>query len=90
MITGINESKTLIKDISWEYKCRLDEKKSNLDEWWNNDKCRSECKKRHLCEKDYVGNPTTCSCENTRYSASIMYNSAIMCNEVIESYKVFN
>ena len=45
-------------------------KKCNLDQWWNNDKCRYECKKHHAYEK---------------YLASIMDDSAIMCDEVIES-----
>ena len=39
----------------------------------------------HVCEKDYVWNPVTCSCENEKYLASIMDDSAITCNEVIES-----
>ena len=55
MITGINESKVLTKHISCECKCRFDGRKCNSDQWWNNDKCRCECKKRHLCEKDCFG-----------------------------------
>ena len=43
MITGINESKA----------------RCNSDQWWNNDKCRCECKKCHVCKKDYVWNPAT-------------------------------
>ena len=39
MITGINESKTLTKQISCECKCRFDERKCNSYQWWNNDKC---------------------------------------------------
>ena len=38
MITGINESKTL-KHVSCECKCKLDGKKCNSNQWWNNDKC---------------------------------------------------
>ena len=37
MITGINESKTLIKHLSCECKCRFDRKKCNSNQWWNND-----------------------------------------------------
>ena len=48
MITGINESKTLTKYISCECKCRFDRRKCNSDQWWNNDKCQRECKKRHV------------------------------------------
>ena len=39
------------------------EKKCN-SEWWNNDKCQCECKTRHLHEKDYIWNPSTCNSEN--------------------------
>ena len=64
MITGINESKILTKDISCECKFRLDGRKCNSDQWWNKDKCRCKCKKRHVCEKDYIWNPSTCSYKN--------------------------
>ena len=36
--------------------------------------------------KNYVWNPDTCNCENEKYLASIMYDSAIVYDEVIESY----
>ena len=85
MITGMNESKTLAKHISCECKCKFDERKCNSDQWWNNDKCRSECGNHHICEKDYVWNPATCNCENGKYLASIMDDSAIMCDEVVKS-----
>ena len=39
MITGINESKTLTKDISCECKCKFYRRKCNSDQWWNSDKC---------------------------------------------------
>ena len=50
MITGINGSKTLIKHISSEHKCKFDRRKFNSNQCWNNDKCCA-CKKRHACEK---------------------------------------
>ena len=37
----------------------FDGRKCNSDQWWNNDKCRCECKKCHVNEKDYVWNPAT-------------------------------
>ena len=37
-------------------------------------------------KKDHVWNPATCNCENGKYLASIMDDSAITCDEVIESY----
>ena len=54
--------------------------------WWNSDKWQCECKKRHICEKDYNWNTATCSCGNEKYLASIMDDLAIMCDETIESY----
>ena len=53
MITGINQSKTLTKHISCECKSSFYGRKCNSDQWWNHDKCRCECKKRHICEKHY-------------------------------------
>ena len=38
-ITGINESKTLTKHISCKCKCKLDQRKCNSNQWWNNNKC---------------------------------------------------
>ena len=86
MTSGINEWKISTKNISCECKCKFDRRKCNSDQRWNNDKCCCAYKKRHVCEKDYVWNPATCSCENGKYLASIMDDSAIMCDEVIESY----
>ena len=43
-------------------------------------------KKIDVCEKDYVWNPDICFCENEKYLASIMYDSAIVYDEVIESH----
>ena len=40
--------------------------------------------KSHVCEKDYIWNPSTCSCENV----SIMGDSVTTCDEIIESYKI--
>ena len=81
-ITGINEPKTLIKHISHECKCKFDGRNWNSDQWWNNNKCRCECKKSHACEKDYIWNPATCNCENEKYLVSIMHDSSIMCDEI--------
>ena len=86
MIAGINESKTLTKYITCECKCKFDGRKCNSDQWWNNNKCRCECKKRDVCEKDYIFNPAKGSCENGKYLASILGDSAITCDEIIESY----
>ena len=48
------------------------------------------CKKHHLCEKDYIWNPTTCSCENGKYLASINDNSVGTCDEIIDEEAKWN
>ena len=58
----------------------------NSDQSWNNNKCQHECKKRNVCEKDYVQNPATCNCENGKYLASAMDDSPITCDEIIGPY----
>ena len=84
MITGINASKTLTKHISCKCKCRFDGKKCSSNQWWNNDKCRCECKTHHICEKDYVWNSATCNCENGKYLACIIDGSGIIYDEIID------
>ena len=93
MIIGINEPKEHKREKAYikayilcECKCKFNGRKCNSDQWWNNDKCRCGCKKRHVCVKSYVWNPATCICENGKFLASIMDDSAIICDEVIESY----
>ena len=39
MITDINESKTLIKHISCDSRCKFDSRKRNSEQKWNNNKC---------------------------------------------------
>ena len=75
-----------IENISCECKCKFDGRKCNSDQWWNNDTCQCECKKHDVCEKDHILNPT-CSCENGKYLASIMDDSAITCDEVRDAEK---
>ena len=40
--------------------------------------------KRHICKKYYIWNPAPCSCENEKYLASIMDESAVTCDEIID------
>ena len=56
----------------------------NSNRKWNDDKCRCERKKRHICVKDYIWNPATCSCKNGKYLASITDSPVIVCDEIIE------
>ena len=77
--------KTLTKHVSCEFKCKFDVRKCNSNQKWNDYKYRCECKKHHICEKDYIWNPATCSCENGKYLASIIYDLVITCDEIIDS-----
>ena len=86
MITVINECKTLTKHISCECKCEFDGTKCKSNQWWNNDKCRCECKNIHACEKDHVLNPAICNCKTGKYLASITDDSTIILDEVIKAY----
>ena len=51
-----------------------------------NNECRCECKKIHVCKKDYVWDPAACNCKNGKYLASIMGDSTISFDELIKSY----
>ena len=86
MITRVNESKTLTKYISCECKSKFDGTTCNLNQCWNKDKCRCEYKKHHVCEKVYVWNHSTRSCENGKYLPSIMDDSTAIRDKVRESY----
>ena len=44
----------------------------NSDKKRNNDKCWCECKTHHICEKDYIWNPATCSCKNGKHLTNII------------------
>ena len=69
-----------------EFQCKFDERKSNSDQWPNNDKCQCECKKRNVSEKDYIWNPSTCSSKNRNFLSSVIDDSAITLDEVIEPH----
>ena len=75
--------KVLTNHVSCECKCKFDGWKFNSNQKWNNVKCRYECKK-HMCEKDYNGNPATCSWKNGKYLATVINSSVITCDEIIE------
>ena len=84
MITGINESTTVTKHISCGCICIFDSRKSNSDQWCNKNKYLCQCKK-HISEKDYTWNPATSSCKNEKYLASIIDDSVITCDELIDA-----
>ena len=59
----------------------------NSNQKWNNHKCWcgwKNPKKHHWCKKDYIWNPATCNYEKGKYLASIIDDSLIACNEIID------
>ena len=78
MITGKNELMNC--------KCKFYGQKCNSDQWWSSSKYRCDCKKRHVCEKDYIWNPSTCRYENGKCLASTIDDSTITCDKIVESY----
>ena len=46
-------------------------------------------KEHHVCKKSYFWNPDSCCCKNSKYSASVTDDFAIMCDEIIEETKTF-
>ena len=87
IIKGINESKTLTKHASCKCECKFYSRKCNLNQRWNIDKCLCECKnpKKHVCKYGYIWNLDMCSCENGKYLESIIGDSVIMCDEIIDA-----
>ena len=57
----------------------------NLKMEYNHNECHCNCKKYHMCKKDYNWNPSTCICENSRYLKSIVDTLVIVCDEIINS-----
>ena len=50
---------------------------------------KEKIKKKHH-EKDYIWNPATCSCKNGKYLASIIDDSVITCDEIINTTKTIS
>ena len=82
MITGTNELKILTKHISCKCKCRFDVIQINGGIMIN----VYESVKNAMYVKKIVWNPATYNCENVKYLPSIIDDSVIICDEVIESY----
>ena len=44
--------------------------------------------RKTVCEKGYIWNPTICSSESGRYVKSVVDDSVIKCDEIIEATKI--
>ena len=83
-ITGINESKTLVKHISCECKYKFDGRKFNSNHWWNNDKCWCECKSIIYARNIVFRILLHVLAKIVNIYANIIDNSVIMFDELID------
>ena len=84
MIAGINASKTFTKYISCVCKCKFDGRKCNSNQKWNNNKCRCKCKNIIYVKKITFGILLHVVANNGKYLASIIDDSVIMRDEIID------
>ena len=76
--------KTFIwKHFSCDCKYKFNSATYNLNQRRNNSKCQCECKKYCACRKHYSWNPSTCSCENSKYFKNFVDNSKTEYDEII-------
>ena len=65
----------------------MEEKVIQIKSGIMNDICWCQCRKHHICEKEYIRNPDKCICKNGRYFVSIIDDSIIKCDEILEETK---
>ena len=66
MITNKDEAKTMTEHISCDCKCKFNSTTCNSKQKWSNKICQCECKNYCKYKKDYIWNPSTCICENSK------------------------
>ena len=59
-------------------------KRLNMMNWLKKVDNTNRAKKHRICEKDYIWNPATCSCEKRKYLPSIIDDSVITYDKIIE------
>ena len=57
----------------------------NSSQKWKIINANTSAKNMKYMKKDYILNPATCIYKNCKYLASIIYNSIIMCDEIIDA-----
>ena len=77
-------SNNFTKYISCKCECKFNGRKCNSNGKWNNDTCWCECKKDHICKNDHTCIPFPCSFKNEKYLASIIDDSVVICDEIID------
>ena len=86
MMTNKNEAKTIIKHISYDYRCKFESTTCNSNQKSNNKICKCECKNYRVklrCKEDYSWNPSKCIYENSKYLKRVTDTLLIMCDYII-------
>ena len=75
--------------MSSKCKCKFGGSKCNSNQKLNNYKCWWDCKTSiiHVCDKIYIRNSSTCSCNNDKHLGSINDDSVVICDEIIDTAK---
>ena len=68
-------------------KCKFYGRKCNSNQKWNNKNVDVSVKDIIHVKKNYIWNPAACSCVNDKYLSSIIDDSAITCDEIIDAEK---
>ena len=66
LLSRTNETRHIKWHETCKYKCTLEASVCNNKQFWNNDKCRCECKElidKGVCDKGFIWNPSNCKCE---------------------------
>ena len=77
LLARINETRKIVWHETCKCVCRLTSAICNDRQGWNENKCRCECKEdlvsKLACDKRYMWNPSTYSCEYDRYCETGQY-----------------
>ena len=74
---------TLVEHIWCNCKCKFDSAACNSNQKWSDDKCQCECKKYRTCKIGCSRNSRTFIFGNCRYFKSILGDSVIVCNKIV-------
>ena len=89
MISTINESKTLTEHMSCKCKFKFESKKYNANQKWNNNECWCDCEHvKNICEKESYLELCNMYWENGKYVGSIIDDSVIICDEIVEGTRL--
>ena len=91
LLAIIIETRKIVWHETYKCVCRLTSAICNDRQEWNENKCRCECKEdlvsKLVCDKWYMCNPRTCSCECDKYCETgqyLDYNNCVCRKKIID------